>query len=226
MKPIFPLLLISVSLLMSCGLERPEEISYSPDPWKPSNNEVIREQLVNFQWNGVDRATEYKLSITVFDSLDLNELILDTVIYTTQHSSFLNPGTYIWQVQASNYVSTTYSEQQTFTVDTTTLKADFTDYRQTVDLFYPVDSVTYGQYEQIELRWYPADSASSYHLLVVSPSFYQPKKSVEYFAYSESFNVSLDTGTYQWIVRPRAVNNLGQTYSGTYSEIRTFLVKK
>lgn len=76
----------------------------------PYSNAVIYDSEINFNWELVDEAESYRLQITYPNFQEATQIILDSVVSTTQFSIILSPNNYEWRVKGINSeYSTEYS---------------------------------------------------------------------------------------------------------------------
>ncbi len=194
----------------------------------PHDGAILTSTLVRFDWNHLPNADMYTIKVSEFTEDNATILVIDTAIEKSNFHLYMNPGNYIWQVEASNESAKRISNQFAFAIDTASLKADFTSFTDTVSLFYPTDSVVYKYYESIELGWTSSNTPYAYEVLIAFPSFEKP---IWLITPQSAFNrltlqpYQLDTGQYQWAVRSSKTNNLGVVYFSDLSEIRTFFVE-
>lgn len=88
----------------------------------PTNESVVTDSIVNFNWNGVEEAESYVVQIATPDFENATQFVLDTVI--TIDSTFVGnriskrllEDTYQWRVQAQNSAFSTEFSTSGFTV--------------------------------------------------------------------------------------------------------------
>ena len=88
----------------------------------PTNESIVTDSIVNFNWNGVKEADAYLVQIATPDFENASQFILDTLI--TIDSTFVGnriskkllDNTYQWRVQGQNSMFSTAFSSNTFTV--------------------------------------------------------------------------------------------------------------
>ena len=88
----------------------------------PTNESIVTDSIVNFNWNGVDEADAYLVQIATPDFENAAQFVLDTLI--TIDSTFVGnriskkllDNTYQWRVQGQNSMFSTAFSSNTFTV--------------------------------------------------------------------------------------------------------------
>lgn len=89
----------------------------------PTNESVVTDSIVNFNWNGIEEADAYLVQIATPNFEAASQIVLDTVI--TIDSTFvgsriskqLSDDTYQWRVQAQNSAFSTEFSTNGFTVE-------------------------------------------------------------------------------------------------------------
>ncbi|SEK30194.1 hypothetical protein SAMN04487910_0199 [Aquimarina amphilecti] len=80
----------------------------------PQDMTQIEGNSVQFRWNQIDGADEYRIQINNQSS---NAIILDSLVNTTLFNYAMNPGTYQWRVRGENFAyDTAYSFNSSFSV--------------------------------------------------------------------------------------------------------------
>lgn len=97
-------LLIMVFLLFSCEeLINEEDISeVNVQLLAPTNNTVIRQGNVSFNWKELSGADEYKLQIATPNFISAIQIVLDTTLSKNSFIKNLEVGNYEWRVRAEN----------------------------------------------------------------------------------------------------------------------------
>jgi hypothetical protein len=65
----------------------------------PKNNLEIESNAVNFQWNKLDGADDYRIQVYSSDQ----NMVLDSLVSTTNFVYTLTPGSYQWRVRGENF---------------------------------------------------------------------------------------------------------------------------
>ena len=88
----------------------------------PTNESVVTDSIVNFNWNGVEEADAYLVQIATPDFENASQFVMDTVISVdstfigNRISKTLLDNTYQWRVQAQNSGFSTEFSTNGFTV--------------------------------------------------------------------------------------------------------------
>lgn len=177
----------------------------------PANQYQSTKYTVNFWWDEVEDALNYRLQVVTpgFDSI--GGLVLDTLINGNKFASTLDPGKYEWRVRAENGSSQTeYSTVRSFTVEESSLT------NQTLTLSSPANNATSNQ-STILFKWNSLFSATKYQVEIDTNNFIDENTLV----YNQvvpgqqvSFNVPKEQ-VYGW--RVRAEN---ETEQSKWSAIR------
>jgi hypothetical protein len=112
-------LLLAIILLVSCEeiIEVVDISDKSVVVLAPTDAAVLAITDINFSWEAVEDAEQYKLQIATPSFESANQIVLDTTITTTSFNQSLELGNYEWRVRAENSdYQTTYSTQS-FTIE-------------------------------------------------------------------------------------------------------------
>ncbi|MEM8927864.1 MAG: hypothetical protein AAGC45_06655 [Bacteroidota bacterium] len=91
----------------------------------PTNQSVVMDSIVNFNWNGVEEADAYLIQVATPDFENAIQIVLDTVVSIdstfvgNRISKQLPDNTYQWRVQAQNSAFSTAFSTNGFTVQKT-----------------------------------------------------------------------------------------------------------
>lgn len=119
----------------------------------PVNNEVVESNVVNFQWNNLEGADDYRIQIFGTNS----SIVLDSLVGQNSISLPLNQGNYQWRVRGENSAYTSsYSLNNTFSVVETDNLTN-----QQVLLSSPSDSF-YTNNANVVLTWQTLSAADTY----------------------------------------------------------------
>lgn len=119
----------------------------------PEDNAVFEGNTVQFRWNALEGADDYRLQITDEEL----RLVLDSLIPATVFDYQIDPGTYEWRIRAENFAYTTpYTFQSSFSISES---IDLTDQR--VTLLSP-DNNAYFNEVALLFSWQGISTAESY----------------------------------------------------------------
>lgn len=111
-------------LFVCCSLHNCEDIIGVPDISEqvvtilaPAENSVLMNTNVNFTWNAVEDAENYKLQIAMPSFEASTQIVLDTTISVTNFNKTLETGTYQWRVKAQNSGFETAYTTQSFSIE-------------------------------------------------------------------------------------------------------------
>ncbi|WP_421876462.1 hypothetical protein [Marinoscillum sp.] len=168
----------------------------------PANDYTTSSTAVTLWWEEVLGATSYQVQVAS-PSFSNPVFLLDNTIDSTRLAlEDLAEGSYEWRVRARNVVSSTPYSNRAFTIDPLFGVEDLST--TTVSLLAPGDSLVISN-QTLTFWWDEVNGATSYDLIIVTPSFAATDLLVEEFNLTEvKMEVTLDSGTYEWGVR--AVN--------------------
>ncbi|MAB49221.1 MAG: hypothetical protein CMC05_11385 [Flavobacteriaceae bacterium] len=112
-------LLLAVILLVSCE-EIIEVVDISNENvvvLAPTDTSTLTITDINFSWEAVEDAEQYKLQIATPNFESANQIVLDTTITTTNFNQDLELGNYEWRVRAENSDYQTAYSTQSFTIE-------------------------------------------------------------------------------------------------------------
>lgn len=112
-------LLLAVILLVSCE-EIIEFVDISNENvvvLAPTDTSTLTITDINFSWEDVEDAEQYKLQIATPNFESANQIVLDTTITTTNFNQNLEQGNYEWRVRAENSDYQTAYSIQSFTIE-------------------------------------------------------------------------------------------------------------
>ena len=72
---------------------------------------------INFSWNAIEDAEQYRLQIATPDFETATQVVLDTTIVNSNFTQTLELGSYQWRVRAENSEYQTAFTTQSFTVE-------------------------------------------------------------------------------------------------------------
>ncbi|GAB4160265.1 MAG: hypothetical protein Tsb0033_15940 [Winogradskyella sp.] len=112
-------LLLVTFLLISCE-EIIEVVDISNDNvvvLAPTDTSTLTITDINFSWEAIEDAEQYKLQIATPNFESANQIVLDTTITTTNFNQNLELGNYEWRVRAENSDYQTAFSIQSFTIE-------------------------------------------------------------------------------------------------------------
>ena len=190
----------------------PDLSSKTVDVVSPKNNNTLTHEDVLFAWTSVPGAEQYRITIVSPDFGNLQRLVEDTHTEETSFRTTLPNGAYQWQVQALNSASQSQVKTHSFLVASSTVK-DIS--QQQVAIIAPSNGIETTN-RNVTFAWYGLEGATSYRLLIVSPSFDRVESLLEDISQDgTSYRIELPAGTYQW--RIQALNEKYKTAPQTYS---------
>ena len=83
----------------------------------PTDNSVLTLTDINFSWNSIEDAEQYRLQIATPSFEMANQIVLDTIITDTNFTHTLTSGSFQWRVRAENSGFETAYTTQSFTVE-------------------------------------------------------------------------------------------------------------
>jgi len=186
----------------------------------PSNNDTLESNLVQFKWDELKGATEYKLQLVQPSFSNIDAFLLDSSITGETFSVALEPGTYQFQIRAENSAyQSLWTGPYNLVIDTV---SDLTN--QIVPLLSPAD-LMYSNDPTFVFSWQPVYSAETYEFQLRAGSDFNSSGSILHGApgiygtsYSTPAGLFATEGAYAWGVK--AVN---QTSSSAFSD-RTVLI--
>ncbi|MFD2561881.1 hypothetical protein [Aquimarina rubra] len=125
----------------------------------PQDMTQIEGNSVQFRWNPIDGADEYRIQI---NNVALNSIILDSLVNTSVFNYAMNPGEYQWRVRGENFAyQTAYSFNAAFSVISST---DLSG--QTVLLNNPLNNL-YTNDVAITFSWQGISTATFYKFQIL-----------------------------------------------------------
>lgn len=174
------------------------------NPISPTEGSVVESNVVNFQWNALEGADNYRVQL--FDNNQV--IVLDSLVSQTNLSYPISSGTFKWRVRGENYgYQSTYSLPISFSVIQSTNLAT-----QQILLTSPSNTF-YTNTNSINLAWQDLTSADTYSVEVInitngSTIVYQQSALTATFLNLSNTVFSSD-GEYLWKVK--AVNATSET---------------
>ncbi|WP_299363498.1 hypothetical protein [Winogradskyella sp.] len=162
-------LIFAVILLTSCE-EIIEVVDISDETVvliAPVDDAVINTGSPSFSWQAVKDAEQYNIQIASPTFNEATQVVLDSLVSTTNFIQVLAEGNYEWRVKAVNsgyetdYVTTGFSITPEATVDIS---------NETVTLLTPANNVTL-QEGNVVFSWDIVANADEYTIQIVHPNF-------------------------------------------------------
>ena len=152
------LIFIAFILFQSCDDVLEEDITDDAiTVIAPLDGTALEGNVVQFRWNALDGADEYRIQITGEQQL----LVLDSLINKTVFDYQINPGQYQWRVRGENFAYVTpYTFPSNFTV-----AASMDLSGQTITLKTPANNVYFND-PSINFSWKGIDTADFYYFQV------------------------------------------------------------
>lgn len=125
----------------------------------PQNNEHIESNVVNFQWNALGGASNYRIQVI---SSNQNR-VLDSLVSGNQFTHSLSPGTYQWRIRAENFA---YQTAFTFPISFTLVETSNLTNQQVI-LNSPSNNF-YTQNTTPTFSWTGINAAENYTLQIVN----------------------------------------------------------
>ncbi len=159
----------------------------------PPDNYITASNQVNFWWEELDGAAEYRLQVVDSSFTYINQLMLDTTVSSASYSVSLPPGDYEWRVKALNGSSSTaFSIPRNLTVDTTSNISS-----QVIFLLSPAANYFTNNPTQT-FSWSPLGSADDYRLRILDQ---QSTVIADMILQEDTASYTFSPGTYTWQVR-------------------------
>jgi hypothetical protein len=118
----------------------------------PQNNQQIESNVVNFQWNELDGASDYRIQVQSGQFI-----VLDSLVSSNNFTYELDPGTYKWRIRGENFA---YKTEYTFPVEFTLIETGDLSNQQVI-LVSPSNNI-YTQNINPTFSWNGITAASSY----------------------------------------------------------------
>lgn len=196
------LYLITVLLVFNCS-EIIEVENISDETVRilaPADTSVLLETTVQFSWNTVDDAEQYKLQIATPDFENTLAIKEDTTLTGTSFSKTLDSGDYQWRIRAENSDYQTAYTTQSFRVSESDA-VDISD--EEIVLLAPANAVVFNTTDIINFSWEAVLNAENYTIQIATPNFQNAIEIIENeVVNSSSYSVSnLEAQTYEWRVK-------------------------
>ena len=83
----------------------------------PMDETVLNTTTVNFTWDSIEDAEDYKLQIATPSFENAIQILTDSTLLTTNFSKTLETGSYEWRIRAENSSYETEYSTQSFTIE-------------------------------------------------------------------------------------------------------------
>ena len=168
----------------------------------PTNNAVLKDGDISFNWEFVAGADSYLLQIATPNFASANQVVLDSLVPANQFTQMLEANEYEWRVKAVNSVYETEYTSNIFKV-----LNDISD--ETIQLTAPADAATLEP-GTIAFDWDSVSGAENYNFQITTSDFNSSTDVlVDTLLTATSFNQELMIGSYKW--RVKAINALSET---------------
>ncbi|MBV7269071.1 hypothetical protein [Winogradskyella luteola] len=185
----------------------------------PTDASTLTLTNINFSWNAVEDAEQYKLQVATPNFETATTIVEDTTLTATSFSKVLDAGDYQWRVRAENSNYETAYTTQSFTISETDA-VDISD--EVVVLLAPADGLVFGDTDTINFSWEALLNADNYTIQIATPDFENAVEIIEdESTTATNFPVSnLEAQSYEW--RVKATNAI----SGTNYTTQSFTVEE
>jgi len=165
----------------------------------PQNQDTLIDYSVNFWWEELDGATEYRVQIVQGSFTTPISLILDSIFTYSMFDLTLVPGEYEWQVKAVNgSTETPYVKRAFFIFDNDDLSSE------QIILKNPSNNNATNKID-LTLSWYLNQKAEDYIIDVKKNGIsFIPSIITEY----DSAQVSLGEGVFTWSIQGRNTTSI------------------
>jgi hypothetical protein len=210
------IVLLSVFLILY-GCEDVLEVDISEDiPIlnNPIEGAVINSNVVNFQWDYLNGADNYRIQI----SNSNNQVLIDSLLETNYFNLQLSPGFYKWKVRGENFAYLSqFSNINNFEVS---LSDDIS--QQIILLNTPSDNIYINNVSNLSLNWFTLTNALTYNIVIDKVlSGTQTILSESGFSLNSYLpNSSLFTDDAEYIWKIKGLNNVSET---SFSERSIFI---
>lgn len=171
----------------------------------PTEGTVISGNTVQFSWQQLDGADDYRIQIM---NTENQNIVLDSLTSNTTFNYIMNPGEYQWRIKGVNFA---YSTPYTFPINFSVEASDNLS-NQNVMLLTPSDNF-YTNNTSIILTWSPIVNTDHYNLEVIKIDVGEETILQETNIMTTNFNMPvgliIDDAEYTWKVK--AVNISSET---------------
>ena len=172
----------------------------------PTNNTVLTDVNVNFNWNAVTAAENYHIQVATPNFTNPQQLLLDEVLTESQTTIELpDHSQFQWRVRAINSISETAYAIQNFSIASVPSIEDIT-----ISLLAPINnSVLSGT--MVNLSWDQIEDAENYRIQIATPNLTNPQQLLldEVLTESQTTIELPDHTQFQW--RVKGINGISET---------------
>ena len=167
----------------------------------PSENATLDIKEINFSWEELEFAENYKLQIATPNFDNPLQVVVDETLTETTAIHTIENGNYQWRIKAKNSTSETPYTTTSFIVDALTFDEDISN--ETVAIVAPIDGAVL-ETNTINFTWEPVEFAEDYKIQIATPDFNNTVQVVvdEVLAGTTSTQ-TLEDGDYQWRIKAR-----------------------
>jgi hypothetical protein len=83
----------------------------------PVNNTILETNVINFSWQVLEFAETYHLQVAKPSFVAAQEIVLDTIISSTNFTKILESSPYQWRIKAKNFGYETQYTTQNLTIE-------------------------------------------------------------------------------------------------------------
>ena len=178
----------------------------------PTNGASLNDSTVNFLWQELEEATEYKLQVASPDFTNSSFIEINENLTSDNYAVQLSAGTYKWRVRAENDISVSAYSEGNFTID-------FTNSIEAPAIVTPVNFATVNL--PVNLIW-TADANSVRDTLYVYSDVNLSTEVLKVATVNTNYSFN-DNSSTEYFWRLRSVGATGTLSS--YSETRRFSVQ-
>lgn len=217
MKTISKILLIAIAIVFySCDDILEEDITDDVIQTSyPQNNQQITSNVVNFQWNKLKGADDYRVQVFAANQ----NIVLDSLVSQNNFTATLAAGNYQWRVRGENFA---YTSAYSYSANFTMIESDDLGQQQVI-LSNPSNNF-YTNSSNITLSWENLNAADTYTFQLINVTNGQSVISTQPNLTVNSVNLDNTLlnadAQYQWKVQ--AFNSTSNTQFAS----RTFSVDK
>lgn len=217
MKKIFcAILFLSISFACEGVLFEEDLSDRGIQALAPLNNTVLNNTAVTFSWSEVEDADNYRLQIATPAFSNANQIVLDSLVPSTNFTQNLTAGDYEWRIKALNNSSATPYTTVSFSIQAEIFEDDIST--ETVTLIAPSEGAIITS-DSVTFSWEEVIFAEEFTIQVATPNFENPIQVIVDETLTEnSLSQMLTDGSYEW--RVKAKNSSSETvYSSANFEV-------
>ncbi len=176
----------------------------------PTNNIIIKDTTVHFNWENLQHTTSYQLQVVTPDFNLPKQFILDSIVTSNQLSLRLPDNTsYQWRVKGIGDLSETQYATRSFSTESVLSITN-----EVIELLAPSDNADLKN-TRVNLNWEALNDAEYFQIQLATPNFISPEQfHLDSITNENQINIVLPDHTeYQW--RVKAVNAISETAYAT-----------